>query len=92
MDVYLRFVNAWYSKEFIEVFLHPQDMLQIPPAVNAVLGGNVGDELGDPLAHVGFLLPGLAAEIHSALSATHARARTDGDFEVARTGGSVVVK
>ncbi len=42
MDVYLRFVDAWYSKEFIEVFLHPQDVLQIPPAVNAVLGGNVG--------------------------------------------------
>ncbi len=42
MDVYLRFVNAWYSKEFIEVFLHPQEFLQIPPAVNAVLGGNVG--------------------------------------------------
>ena len=43
MDVYLRFVDAWYSKEFIEVFLHPQDVFQIPPAVNAVLGGNVGD-------------------------------------------------
>jgi flavin-dependent dehydrogenase len=42
MDVYLRFVDAWYSKEFIEVFLHPQDFLQIPPAVNAVLGGNIG--------------------------------------------------
>jgi flavin-dependent dehydrogenase len=42
MDVYLRFVDAWYSKEFIEVFLHPQDILQIPPAVNAVLGGNAG--------------------------------------------------
>jgi flavin-dependent dehydrogenase len=42
MDVYLRFVDAWYTKEFIEVFLHPQDILQIPPAVNAVLGGNVG--------------------------------------------------
>lgn len=42
MDVYLRFVNAWYSKEFIEVFLHPQEFLQLPPAVNAVLGGNVG--------------------------------------------------
>jgi flavin-dependent dehydrogenase len=42
MDVYLRFVNAWYSKEFIEVFLHPQDFLQLPPAVNAVLGGNTG--------------------------------------------------
>jgi flavin-dependent dehydrogenase len=43
MDVYLRFVDAWYSKEFIEVFLHPQDFFQIPPAVNAVLGGNIGD-------------------------------------------------
>ncbi len=42
MDVYLRFVNAWYSQEFIEIFLHPQDLFQIPPAVNAVLGGNVG--------------------------------------------------
>jgi flavin-dependent dehydrogenase len=42
MKVYLRFVNAWYSKEFIEVFLHPQDFLQLPQAVNAVLGGNVG--------------------------------------------------
>jgi len=42
MDVYLRFVNAWYSKEFIEVFLNPQEMMQIPQAVNAVLGGNVG--------------------------------------------------
>ena len=44
MKVYLRFVNAWYSKEFIEVFLHPQDLFQIPPAVNAVLGGNVGTD------------------------------------------------
>ena len=43
MDVYLRFVNAWYTKEFIEVFLHPQKLLQIPPAVNAVLGGNIGN-------------------------------------------------
>jgi 2-polyprenyl-6-methoxyphenol hydroxylase-like FAD-dependent oxidoreductase len=42
MDVYLRFVDAWYSKEFIEVFLHPQDIFQIPPTVNAVLGGNAG--------------------------------------------------
>lgn len=42
MKVYLKFVNAWYSKEFIEVFLHPQDFLQLPPAINAVLGGNTG--------------------------------------------------
>jgi flavin-dependent dehydrogenase len=42
MDVYLRFVDAWYSHQFIEVFLHPQPFLQIPQAVNAVLGGNIG--------------------------------------------------
>jgi len=41
MKGYLRFVEAWYTKEFIEVFLYPQDVLQIPPAVNAVLGGNI---------------------------------------------------
>jgi flavin-dependent dehydrogenase len=43
MDVYLRFVDAWYTKEFIEVFLNPQEFLQIQPAVNAVLGGNIGN-------------------------------------------------
>ena len=42
MDVYLRFVNAWYTKEFIEVFLAPRNVLGLVPAVNAVLGGNVG--------------------------------------------------
>jgi len=42
MDVYLRFVNAWYTKEFIEVFLAPRNVLGLAPAVNAVLGGNVG--------------------------------------------------
>ena len=46
MDVYLRFVNAWYTKEFIEVFLAPRgtsSVLGLAPAVNAVLGGNVGN-------------------------------------------------
>ena len=42
MDMYLRFVHSWYQKEFIEVFLHPRDILQIPQAVNAILGGNIG--------------------------------------------------
>jgi flavin-dependent dehydrogenase len=42
MDVYLRFVNAWYTKEFIEVFLAPSGALGVPSAVNAVLGGNIG--------------------------------------------------
>src|SRR5437588_5351187 len=42
MDVYLRFVESWYGgKEFIEVFLTPTELFQIPPAVNAVLGGNI---------------------------------------------------
>jgi flavin-dependent dehydrogenase len=45
MKSYLRFVDAWYTKEFIEVFLYPQDVLQIPPAVNAVLGGNISGSL-----------------------------------------------
>jgi flavin-dependent dehydrogenase len=43
MDVYLRFVNAWYTKEFIEVFLAPRNVLDLAPAVNAVLGGNIGN-------------------------------------------------
>jgi geranylgeranyl reductase family protein len=44
MDVYLRFVNAWYTKEFIEIFSAPRPLLNLPPAVNAVLGGNIGGE------------------------------------------------
>ena len=43
MDVCLRFVNACYTKEFIEVFLAPRNVLGLAPAVNAVLGGNVGN-------------------------------------------------
>jgi FADH2-dependent halogenase len=43
MDMYLTFVSSWYSgKEFVEVFLNPTDMLQLAPAVNAVLAGNEG--------------------------------------------------
>jgi FADH2-dependent halogenase len=42
MDVYLRFVDAWYTKEFIEVFSAPRPLFNLPPAVNAVLGGNIG--------------------------------------------------
>jgi geranylgeranyl reductase family protein len=44
MDVYLRFVESWYAgKEFVEVFLTPTQLFQIPPAVNAVLAGNIGN-------------------------------------------------
>lgn len=43
MDMYLTFVNSWYSgKEFLEVFLNPTDTMQIAAAVNAVLAGNDG--------------------------------------------------
>ena len=42
MDKYLRFVTAWYRDEFIDVFTNPTDKLQLAPAVNAVLAGNVG--------------------------------------------------
>ena len=41
MDKYLRFVTAWYRPEFIEVFTSPTQRLQLAPAVNAVLAGNV---------------------------------------------------
>src|SRR5215471_8035017 len=43
MDVYLRFVDAWYTKEFIEIFLAPRNVLGLAAAVNAVLGGNVSN-------------------------------------------------
>jgi hypothetical protein len=46
MDVYLKFINAWYTKEFIEIFSSPRQVLNLPPAVNAVLGGNIGTEFG----------------------------------------------
>ena len=42
MNMYLRFVTAWYREEFIDVFTNPTDKLQLAPAVNAVLAGNVG--------------------------------------------------
>ena len=42
MDMYLRFVTAWYRDEFIDVFMNPTDKFQLAPAVNAVLAGNVG--------------------------------------------------
>ncbi len=43
MEMYLRFVTSWYSgKEFMEVFMNPTEILQIAPAVNALLAGNAG--------------------------------------------------
>ncbi|MBV8100232.1 MAG: tryptophan 7-halogenase [Verrucomicrobia bacterium] len=40
MDLYLRLVNSWYTQEFAEVFLNPQEFLQLVPAVNSVLAGS----------------------------------------------------
>lgn len=42
MDTYLRFVTAWYRREFVEVFVNPTEHFQLAPAVNAVLAGNIG--------------------------------------------------
>jgi flavin-dependent dehydrogenase len=39
MDLYLKFVNAWYTQEFAEVFFNPKQFFQIVPAVNSVLAG-----------------------------------------------------
>ncbi|MEQ1852983.1 MAG: NAD(P)/FAD-dependent oxidoreductase [Chthoniobacteraceae bacterium] len=41
MNRYLRLVNAWYTPEFMDVFSSPKPPMQIPQAVNSVLGGNI---------------------------------------------------
>ncbi len=43
MDMYLRFVTAWYRPEFVEVFTTPTQRFQLAPAINAVLAGNIGN-------------------------------------------------
>jgi flavin-dependent dehydrogenase len=40
MDLYLKFVSAWYTQEFAEVFFNPKQFFQIVPAVNSVLAGS----------------------------------------------------
>jgi flavin-dependent dehydrogenase len=40
LNVYLRWASAWYTQEFMEVFLYPKEILEIVPAVSAVLSGN----------------------------------------------------
>jgi hypothetical protein len=39
MGLYLKFVTAWYTQEFAEVFFHPQKFFQLVPAINSVLAG-----------------------------------------------------
>lgn len=41
MDLYLRFVNSWYTHEFIEVLANPVNRFQLVAAVNSVLAGNL---------------------------------------------------
>jgi 2-polyprenyl-6-methoxyphenol hydroxylase-like FAD-dependent oxidoreductase len=43
MDRYLRFVTAWYSPQFIEVFVRPETRFKIPQAINSMLAGNLGN-------------------------------------------------
>ena len=40
LDLYLKFVNAWYTQEFAEVFFNPREFFQLVPAVNSVLAGS----------------------------------------------------
>ena len=46
MNRYLRFVTSWYTDEFVDVFTTPKPPLQIPQAVNSVLGGNIHPRFG----------------------------------------------
>ena len=46
MNRYLRFVTAWYTEEFVDVFTTPKPPFQIPQAVNSVLGGNIHPRFG----------------------------------------------
>jgi flavin-dependent dehydrogenase len=43
MNMYLRFVTAWYRSEFVEVFTTPTQRFELAPAVNSVLAGNIGN-------------------------------------------------
>src|SRR6202008_4555027 len=40
LDSYLKLTSGWYTKEFIEIFLHPREMVNMVAIVNSVLGGN----------------------------------------------------
>jgi FADH2-dependent halogenase len=42
MKFYLRFVEGWYRREFMETLLNPREFFEVVPAVNAMLAGNLG--------------------------------------------------
>ncbi len=42
MKFYLRFVEGWYRREFMETLLNPREFFDVVPAVNAMLAGNLG--------------------------------------------------
>jgi flavin-dependent dehydrogenase len=46
LNVYLQWASAWYTQEFVEVFLYPKEMLQLVPTVSAVLSGNEISDFG----------------------------------------------
>jgi flavin-dependent dehydrogenase len=46
LDIYLKWASAWYTQEFMEVFLYPKEMFELVPTVSAVLSGNEIREFG----------------------------------------------
>src|ERR1700719_1616515 len=40
LDIYLRWASAWYTQEFVEVFLFPKEIFKLVATVRAVLSGN----------------------------------------------------
>jgi 2-polyprenyl-6-methoxyphenol hydroxylase-like FAD-dependent oxidoreductase len=40
LDVYLQWASAWYTQEFVEVFLYPKELFKLVPTISAVLSGS----------------------------------------------------
>jgi flavin-dependent dehydrogenase len=43
LDIYLRWASAWYTQEFVEVFLLPKKIFELVRTVSAVLSGKIRD-------------------------------------------------
>jgi flavin-dependent dehydrogenase len=50
LDIYLRWASAWYTQEFVEVFLYPKEMFEVVPAVSAVISAG-GSASSRSLSH-----------------------------------------